>query len=65
MFSWIKYRHFWHGNQGDPEYLGAAVPEASTQTARIETTVFDWAGETARRVGSLVVSTPASTYYPS
>ncbi len=54
MFSWIKYRHFWHGNQGDPEYLGAAVPEASTQTARIETTVFDWAGETARRVGSLV-----------
>jgi hypothetical protein len=18
MFSWTKYRHFWHGKQGDP-----------------------------------------------
>ena len=37
-----------------PEYLGPAVPEASMQAARTETPVFDWAGETARRVGSLV-----------
>jgi ATP-dependent exoDNAse (exonuclease V) beta subunit len=37
-----------------PDYLGPAVPETSTQAARTETPVFDWAGETARRVGSLV-----------
>jgi ATP-dependent helicase/nuclease subunit A len=37
-----------------PEYLGPAVPEASMQVVRTETPVFDWAGETARRVGSLV-----------
>ena len=37
-----------------PEYRGSAVPEASMQSARTETPVFDWAGETARRVGSLV-----------
>ena len=37
-----------------PEYVGLAVPEASMQAARTETPVFDWAGETARRVGSLV-----------
>ena len=37
-----------------PEYLGPAVPESSMQAARAETPVFDWAGETARRVGSLV-----------
>jgi len=37
-----------------PEYLGPDVPETSVQAARTETPVFDWAGETARRVGSLV-----------
>jgi ATP-dependent exoDNAse (exonuclease V) beta subunit len=37
-----------------PAYLGPALPEASLQAPRTETPVFDWAGETARRVGSLV-----------
>lgn len=38
----------------DPQFGPAAAVASAIPLARVETPIFDWAGETARRVGSLV-----------
>jgi hypothetical protein len=49
MFSWPKYRHFWHENQGDPQWgpclCKATEPDTCPSCAtakRIEDAGLDW-----------------------